>query len=175
MFGKRVLAVRHEDAWSVFYVGPDGKRRPATDIFVPGGVTEPDLVEYLADLCHEWASEKHPEVRRLDPSAETAGAANGGMSRVSESEREELQSWQRRMIAIFVATMAALVGLAAVDLIFGLSDTAGLLGFLALLGMVVLSVFFQFGQRCPRCGYRLGLKSGLVVPERCAKCGVGLR
>jgi hypothetical protein len=66
VFGRRVLAVRIENGWSLFYVGSDGKRRPAQDIFVPGAVTESELAEYLADLCHEWASEKHPQVTRIE-------------------------------------------------------------------------------------------------------------
>jgi hypothetical protein len=66
VFGKRMLAKRLDQAWSIFYVGTDGKRRPAKDIFVPCTVTESELIEYLADLCHEWASEKHPRVTRVE-------------------------------------------------------------------------------------------------------------
>ncbi len=58
--------MRGANAWSVFYVGPDGKKRPAKDIIVPFAVAESELVEYLADLCHEWASARFPDVTRTD-------------------------------------------------------------------------------------------------------------
>lgn len=51
VFGRRMVALRTENAWSVFYLGSDGKRRPAIDVFVPSWVKESDLVEYLVDLC----------------------------------------------------------------------------------------------------------------------------
>jgi hypothetical protein len=66
VFGTRVRAVRDEGRWSLFYLGADGKKRPATDLLVPDSVTESELEGYLADLCHEWASETHPEVTRLE-------------------------------------------------------------------------------------------------------------
>ena len=66
VFGRRVLAVRLDSGCSLFYVGSDGKRRPAQDIFVPSAVTESELAEYLADLCHEWASPRHPGVTRVE-------------------------------------------------------------------------------------------------------------
>ena len=66
VFGRRVLVVQTEDGWSAFYLGVEGKRRPAYDIVIPGFVTEAELERYLADLCHEWARERHPDVRRLE-------------------------------------------------------------------------------------------------------------
>jgi hypothetical protein len=66
VFGRRALVVRSEDAWTVFYLGDEGKRRLATDIFVPASVTECQLEQFVADLCHEWASDLHPQVVRLD-------------------------------------------------------------------------------------------------------------
>ncbi len=66
VFGRRVMAARTATGWQIFYVGADGKRRPADDIMVPDFVTESELVDFIADLCHEWASEKHPGVKRID-------------------------------------------------------------------------------------------------------------
>jgi hypothetical protein len=65
VFGRRLQVVRAGRSWSVFYPGSDGKRRPASDIVVPDSVEEADLIDYLADLCHEWASQEHPHVIRL--------------------------------------------------------------------------------------------------------------
>ena len=66
VFGRRVLVVGSEAGWSVFYLGSEGKRRPAHDILVPPYVSESELERYLADLCHEWATERHPDVRQLE-------------------------------------------------------------------------------------------------------------
>lgn len=65
IFGRLVIASRTGDRWEVFYSGADGKRRLAKDIVVPSDVREPDLEQYLADLCHEWATERFPTVRRI--------------------------------------------------------------------------------------------------------------
>ena len=66
VFGRQVLVERSAQGWTVFYPGTDGKRRPATDIVVSPDIPESGLQQYLDDLCHEWASERHPGVRRLD-------------------------------------------------------------------------------------------------------------
>ncbi|NIM98024.1 MAG: hypothetical protein GTO24_08095 [candidate division Zixibacteria bacterium] len=66
VFGREVLVVNINDRWSVFYLGTDGKRRRAEDIVVPSFITESEIERYLADLCHEWASENYPDVKRLD-------------------------------------------------------------------------------------------------------------
>jgi hypothetical protein len=66
VFGRRLLVEESEDGWSVFYLGPEGKRRPAHDIVVPSFLAETEIEGYLADLCHEWATERHPDVKRLE-------------------------------------------------------------------------------------------------------------
>lgn len=66
VYGRQVLVVGKHGEWSVYYPGPDGKRRRALEIVIPPDVSESKLERYLADLCHEWASERYPDVRRLD-------------------------------------------------------------------------------------------------------------
>ena len=66
VFGRSVLVVGSGDSWKAYYVGAEGKRRPATDIVIPTGTREAGLVEYLDDLCHEWANERNNRVTRLD-------------------------------------------------------------------------------------------------------------
>ncbi len=68
VFGRQVLAVKSEDGWQLFYSSADGKRRPADDLIVPPFVAVSEMVSYLEDLCHEWASDRHPGVRHLDES-----------------------------------------------------------------------------------------------------------
>lgn len=66
VFGRRVLVARSAAGWSVFYLGSDGKRRPAGDIRLPSDIPEAEIGQYLGDICHEWASERYPVVVRLD-------------------------------------------------------------------------------------------------------------
>lgn len=65
VFGQRVLVFRQQKRWAVFYLGNDGKRRPAKDLVIPAGCEECEIPRYLADICHEWATPQHPDVRRL--------------------------------------------------------------------------------------------------------------
>ncbi len=65
VYGRRVLVVRTQGEWSAYYPGADGKRRRALDIVIPAHVGETQLQRYLGDLCHEWACERYPGVRRL--------------------------------------------------------------------------------------------------------------
>jgi hypothetical protein len=44
----------------------DGRRRPAEDIVIPDFVDQSELENYLSDLCHEWATDKHSSVHRLE-------------------------------------------------------------------------------------------------------------
>jgi len=64
IFGREVLIERSQNRWATFYQGSEGKRRNA-EIFVPPEITEVELTQYLTDLCHEWATERHPSVVRL--------------------------------------------------------------------------------------------------------------
>lgn len=66
LFGQRVEAIRKDSGWRIFYLGTDGKKRPASDIVVPRTVDEEELASYLDDLRHEFATPKNPVVRVLD-------------------------------------------------------------------------------------------------------------
>ena len=65
VFGKKILAIRSDGGWSLFYLSGDGKRHLADDIVIPSFVDESLVENYLADICHEWATSKHPDVKRL--------------------------------------------------------------------------------------------------------------
>ncbi len=66
VFGRDVLVVRKDGGWEAFYLGDEGKRRPAAEIIVPPNITETGMAQYLDDLCHEWATERHNSVKKLD-------------------------------------------------------------------------------------------------------------
>ena len=65
-YGRRLDVERIDGEWRGFYVGVEGKRRPATDIASPAD-TPPDAVATaIADLLHEWATPRYPDVEVLD-------------------------------------------------------------------------------------------------------------
>jgi hypothetical protein len=66
VFGRVMEVVRDGKHWKVYYPGNEGKKRIAENIHIPSEVAECDLVEYLADICHEWARPDRSDVRRLD-------------------------------------------------------------------------------------------------------------
>ena len=66
VFGRRVAIVRANGQWLAFYLGNEGKRRRAEDIVLPATLAESELRSYLDDLCHEWATYRHPGVRIID-------------------------------------------------------------------------------------------------------------
>ena len=66
VYGRHVLISRTKDGWNIDFVSGEGKKRPAADIFIPDFISESEIEQYLADLCHEWATDEHPLVRRID-------------------------------------------------------------------------------------------------------------
>ena len=45
--------------------GTEGKLRPAKNMLIRVSMREAEFTRYLADLCHEWTSEEHPNVRQV--------------------------------------------------------------------------------------------------------------
>ncbi len=65
VFG-RLMAVRAVDGgWQAFWLGNEGKRRPA-EFIVPAFVEAAGLRQYLADLFHESATRSNDQVTALD-------------------------------------------------------------------------------------------------------------
>ena len=64
VYGTRVAIERRGDAWLAWFLGADGKRRPA-GFQVPDFVAERELCQYLADLFHEAATPTQGNVRQL--------------------------------------------------------------------------------------------------------------
>ena len=68
VFGREILVIRSETGWELFYPG-EGKRRPALDLMMPPDISESEIEQYLGDLCHEWATARHPSVTRIEEDA----------------------------------------------------------------------------------------------------------
>ena len=65
VFGRDVIVEGSGAGWDAFYLGADGKRRIAHDILIPRELKEDELCTYIADLCHESASKKYPDVKKI--------------------------------------------------------------------------------------------------------------
>ena len=64
VFGTLVAVVGATGAWQAYYLGTEGKRRPA-DFIVPSDVKSEELIEYLGDLFHENATPRNNNVELL--------------------------------------------------------------------------------------------------------------
>ena len=65
VYGREVEILRLENEWVAYYSGNEGKKRVANDINIPSTVSEPEVPEYVSDLCHEWARPNYNEVKVL--------------------------------------------------------------------------------------------------------------
>ena len=66
VYGRRLEILRKTDRWQILIAGSEGKKRVFTDIIIPASVEEDELISYLSDVCHEWATSTHPNVSRVD-------------------------------------------------------------------------------------------------------------
>ena len=66
VFGTLVAVTGEEGKWQAYYLGAEGKRRPA-DFIIPADVPASGLRDYLADLFHEDATPKRNTVDQLSP------------------------------------------------------------------------------------------------------------
>lgn len=64
IFGALISVEGSQGAWRAYYLGAEGKRRPA-DFIVPGDVAEDELCDYLADLYHENATPRNSTAVQL--------------------------------------------------------------------------------------------------------------
>jgi hypothetical protein len=64
VFGRMMQAQRTDGRWQLFLLGAEGKKRPVPDVSVPPHLSADELLTFLDDLYHEFASPSHPSVRR---------------------------------------------------------------------------------------------------------------
>ena len=67
IFGHRFVAERRAGHWALRHPDAEGRRGAPFHLPIPFDVVTDDaLVDYLADLCHEWATPARDRVRWLD-------------------------------------------------------------------------------------------------------------
>lgn len=67
LYGKEIEVVASTTGWTVFYRGDEGKKRLATDVTIPAEVAESELLLYLADIYHEFATGRYPKPSLIKP------------------------------------------------------------------------------------------------------------
>ena len=94
---------------------------------------------------------------------------------LSEKALQRLARHARRtwvyFIAFWVAAVSAVLAIEFLDLSGG--SVASIMAILA--GGVVVAVYLQFSERCPSCQANLGWQVRLGIPDKCRRCGVGLK
>ena len=65
-FGRDLEISRQNEEWLIFDLGNEGKKRLARDIVIPAALKENQLLVYLADLLHEGATSRYPNVKIID-------------------------------------------------------------------------------------------------------------
>ncbi|HEX7030887.1 MAG TPA: hypothetical protein VF254_09830, partial [Gammaproteobacteria bacterium] len=64
VFGRKMLAERGRNGWRLYFPGGEGKRRPVPDVVVPEDIAGTgELVQFLDDHFHEYATKENPAVR----------------------------------------------------------------------------------------------------------------
>jgi hypothetical protein len=62
VYGRKFEVIKSEGKWKVFILGDEGKKRIADQITIPSNIVESELINYISDMYHEWASPTNNEV-----------------------------------------------------------------------------------------------------------------
>jgi hypothetical protein len=62
IYGRKFEVIKSEGKWKVFILGDEGKKRIADQITIPSNIVESELINYISDMYHEWASPTNNEV-----------------------------------------------------------------------------------------------------------------
>ncbi len=64
-YGKMIEVSKISGNWIVFFIGNEGKKRTAYDITLPQELKENEIVQYLEDLLHEWATPSNQTITEI--------------------------------------------------------------------------------------------------------------
>ena len=66
VFGKiEIEVVQVNGDWTVFRCGTENKKRKLSDIVIPKNIKEDDVIEYIEDIFHEWATTSNHKVKLI--------------------------------------------------------------------------------------------------------------
>lgn len=63
--GTTLIAIQCHGQWRLSIDSGLGLRRPVKDVVFPASLDENKLAQYLADIYHEWATNRHPHIVKL--------------------------------------------------------------------------------------------------------------
>ncbi|MFY8274927.1 DUF7661 family protein [Pseudoalteromonas sp. SSDWG2] len=66
VFGKQMSVIKKEHEWQLFNESDTGMRARVYDVIIPSDINEEELAQYLDDIYHEYSSDKHAKVTRLN-------------------------------------------------------------------------------------------------------------
>lgn len=67
VFGRHIGVQREGERWLVFRADlTERKFSRLYEVIIPDDLTETEILGWLDDIFHEAATEKHPEVRRIE-------------------------------------------------------------------------------------------------------------
>ena len=95
--------------------------------------------------------------------------------KLTHEELEKLKRWQTTMLVYFVVFLLGTGLLLLLGLTLGFSNAVETVLTIVWSVFLLSGVFVQFSQKCPRCGFRIGFQSRLLLPRKCTKCGVSFR
>ncbi|CAH7066248.1 conserved hypothetical protein [Vibrio chagasii] len=65
VFHQRMSVQRQNEEWLLYRESEASIRARVYDVIIPSDLAEEELARYLADIYHEFASEKYPSVTRI--------------------------------------------------------------------------------------------------------------
>jgi hypothetical protein len=65
VFHQRMSVQRQNEEWLLYRESETSIRARVYDVIIPSDLAEEELARYLADIYHEFASEKYPSVTRI--------------------------------------------------------------------------------------------------------------
>jgi len=66
VFGKQMSVLKKEQEWQLFNESDVGIRSRVYDVVIPSDLAAAELETYLDDIYHEFSSDKHPKVIKID-------------------------------------------------------------------------------------------------------------
>ncbi len=65
VFHQRMSVQRQNEEWLLYRESETSIRARVYDVIIPSDLAEEELARYLADIYHEFASEKYPSMTRI--------------------------------------------------------------------------------------------------------------
>lgn len=67
IYGKMdIEVIRKDGEWLAYRLGDEGKKRQLHDIKFPKTLPQDEIIGYVEDVYHEWASAKNQSVKFLE-------------------------------------------------------------------------------------------------------------